>query len=60
VCAACGVPTHVPVLEPEPAAPQPAAGPGQSPARPAKFAALRNPACPAVARRSPFLPGGSA
>src|ERR1700743_1563720 len=45
MCAACGVPTHVAVLEPEPAP-----GPGQSPeaaqaARPAKFAALRNPEC---------------
>jgi MFS family permease len=45
VCAACGVPTHIPVLDPEPAAPQPDAVPGQPQAQPAKFAALRNPAC---------------
>jgi MFS family permease len=48
MCAACGVPTHVAVLEPDPgegsgqAAPL-APPPGQS--RPAKFAALRNPEC---------------
>ena len=53
MCAACGVPTHVPVLEaPELDAPQqhesqPAA------AQPAKFAALRNPSC------RPYL-GGAA
>jgi MFS family permease len=42
MCAACGVPTHVLVLDPAepPGAPQP---PGT--ARPAKFAALRNPSC---------------
>src|ERR1700734_2481861 len=55
MCAACGVPTHVPVLDPEPAAPQPAApqpavpqpgvAPGLPPAPPAKFAALRNRTC---------------
>jgi MFS family permease len=40
MCAACGVPTHVAVLDPDesPEAGQPAA-------QPAKFAALRNPAC---------------
>ncbi len=38
MCAACGVPTHVPVPGPGPA--------GQAPqAQPAKFAALRNPTC---------------
>jgi MFS family permease len=40
MCAACGVPTHVAVLEP--------AGPpeaGQPAGQPAKFAALRNPEC---------------
>jgi MFS family permease len=37
MCAACGVPTHVAVLEPGP-------GPAAA-ARPAKFAALRNPEC---------------
>src|SRR6185437_10898191 len=36
MCAACGVPTHVAVLEP---AEPPATG------QPAKFAALRNPEC---------------
>ncbi len=45
MCAACGVPTHVAVLEPE----QPRAGQapgGRSGAgQPAKFAALRNPTC---------------
>jgi MFS family permease len=45
VCAACGVPTHVPVLDPEPAGPQPEAAPGLAGAQPAKFAALRNPTC---------------
>jgi MFS family permease len=45
VCAACGVPTHVPVLDLEPAAPQPGVVPGQSQAQPARFAALRNPSC---------------
>jgi MFS family permease len=44
MCAACGVPTHVPALDPEPV---PLAG------APAKFAALRNPAC------RPYL-GGAA
>src|SRR5579863_907558 len=39
MCAACGVPTHVAVLDP--AASASAAGAGQ----PAKFAALRNPEC---------------
>jgi MFS family permease len=42
VCAACGVPTHVPLLDAEPAGPQPQ---GQSQGQPAKFAALRNPTC---------------
>jgi MFS family permease len=36
VCAACGVPTHVPVTDPGSGAPRPG---------PAKFAALRNPTC---------------
>jgi MFS family permease len=45
VCAACGIPTHVPVLDSEPAAPQPEVVPGLSKAQPAKFAALRNPTC---------------
>jgi MFS family permease len=45
VCAACGVPTHVPGLDPESAGPQPEAVPGQAPAQPARFAALRNPTC---------------
>jgi MFS family permease len=45
VCAACGIPTHVPVLGSEPAAPQPEVVPGLSKAQPAKFAALRNPTC---------------
>jgi MFS family permease len=46
MCAACGVPTHVPVLDPEPLVAQPAA-------QPAKFAALRNASC------RPYL-GGAA
>ena len=45
MCAACGVPTHVPVLEPEPAGPQSEVAPGSPNSRPAKFAALRNPSC---------------
>jgi MFS family permease len=45
MCAACGVPTHVPVLGPEPAGPQPEVAPGPPSSRPAKFAALRNPTC---------------
>jgi MFS family permease len=45
VCAACGVPAHVPVLDPESAPPQSEEVPGQSQAQPARFAALRNPAC---------------
>jgi MFS family permease len=45
MCAACGVPTHVPVLDPEPAAPQPEVAPGLPQAPPAKFAALRNRTC---------------
>jgi len=41
MCAACGVPTHVPVLDPEPLD-----GPlDEGPAQPAKFAALRNSNC---------------
>jgi len=45
VCAACGVPTHIPALDLEPASPQPgvAAGPPLGPS--AKFAALRNRTC---------------
>jgi MFS family permease len=39
MCAACGVPTHVPVLDPA----EPAQSPGTAP--PAKFAALRNRTC---------------
>lgn len=38
MCAACGVPTHIPVFEPEPSG-----KPGQ--ARPARFAALRSGPC---------------
>ena len=45
MCAACGVPTHIPVLDPEPAGPQPDVAPGPPGAQPAKFAALRNPTC---------------
>ena len=45
VCAACGVPTHIPVLAPESADAQPKALAGPQGAQPAKFAALRNPAC---------------
>jgi MFS family permease len=45
VCAACGVPTHIPALDPEPAGPQPDVAPGPPGAQPAKFAALRNPTC---------------
>jgi MFS family permease len=56
MCAACGVPTHIPVLDPEPEgdltnAAQPIAG--APPARSAKFAALRNRSC------RPYL-GGAA
>jgi len=40
MCAACGVPTHVAVLEPDQSPPA-----GQSAAQPAKFAALRNRNC---------------
>jgi MFS family permease len=51
MCAACGVPTHVPVLEEEPAAvPRLEEAPA---GQPAKFAALRNAAC------RPYL-GGAA
>jgi MFS family permease len=45
MCAACGVPTHVPVLEPNRA---PLDGPRRETpptSQPAKFAALRNPEC---------------
>ena len=45
MCAACGVPTHIPALDPEPAGPQPDVAPGPPGAQPAKFAALRNPTC---------------
>ena len=41
MCAACGVPTHIPVLEAEPPSPQPE----RAQAQPAKFAALRNIEC---------------
>jgi hypothetical protein len=51
MCAACGVPTHIPVLDPEPATEQRDAG--AAPARSAKFAALRNASC------RPYL-GGAA
>src|ERR1700728_2320481 len=56
MCAACGVTTHIPVLDPEPEgditnAAQPIAG--EPPARSAKFAALRNRSC------RPYL-GGAA
>jgi MFS family permease len=40
MCAACGVPTHVAVLEPDESS-----GTGQPAAQPAKFAALRNSSC---------------
>jgi len=53
MCAACGVPTHVPVLDPEPAAPQFDAELDGPLAPPAKFAALRNASC------RPYL-GGAA
>ncbi len=48
MCAACGIPTHIPVLDPEPEgdltnAAQPIAG--ALPARSVKFAALRNRSC---------------
>jgi MFS family permease len=45
VCAACGVPTHIPVLDPGSAGAQPDTLPGPPGAQPAKFAALRNPTC---------------
>ncbi len=45
VCAACGVATHVPAIDAEPAGDLPEVAPGQSQAQPARFAALRNPAC---------------
>jgi MFS family permease len=48
MCVACGVPTHVAVLEPDESP-----GTGQQAARPAKFAALRNREC------RPYL-GGAA
>src|SRR5215468_6060916 len=45
MCAACGIPTHVPAA-PAPAAGSAAADPTTGLAgQPAKFAALRNPAC---------------
>src|SRR6202167_1671668 len=55
MCAACGVPTHIPVLYPEHPTGQPGAesGTGQPPARSVKFAALRNASC------RPYL-GGAA
>src|SRR6202046_5158897 len=42
MCAACGVPTHIPLLDPEPATRQPGTG---APAQTVKFAALRNASC---------------
>jgi MFS family permease len=54
VCAACGVPGHIPVLDAKPAAPQPQVlQPEVLAGRPTKFAALRNPACRA------YLGGGA-
>jgi MFS family permease len=57
VCAACGVPTHIPVLDAEAAeaaAPQPQVlRPEELAGQSAKFAALRNPACRA------YLCGGA-
>src|SRR6202046_5732771 len=50
MCAACGVPTHIPLLDPEPATRQPGTG---APAQTVKFAALRNASC------RPYL-GGAA
>jgi MFS family permease len=41
MCAACGVPTHIAILD----EPEPAVSPGTGTARPAKFTALRNPTC---------------
>src|SRR5579863_3477896 len=43
MCAACGVPTHVAVLDP--AGPQAAGADRETGTQPAKFAALRNPTC---------------
>jgi hypothetical protein len=43
MCAACGVPTHVAVVEPDPAGEL--SCPGERAGQPAKFAALRNPSC---------------
>jgi MFS family permease len=51
MCAACGVPTHIPVLDPEPSSRQPDAA--EAPAQSVKFAALRNASC------RPYL-GGAA
>ena len=46
MCAACGVPTHVAVIEPDPAdAGQPGEQAAPTGQQPAKFAALRNPSC---------------
>jgi MFS family permease len=46
MCAACGVPTHVPVLDEDPLAGSPGGTPETHPTgQPAKFAALRNPEC---------------
>jgi MFS family permease len=56
MCAACGVPTHIPVLDPEPEGDLTLAAPpaaGAPPARSVKFAALRNASC------RPYL-GGAA
>jgi hypothetical protein len=51
MCAACGVPTHIPVLDSEPTTGQPDSR--ASPAPSVKFAALRNASC------RPYL-GGAA
>jgi MFS family permease len=55
MCAACGVPTHIPVRDPEPDDPELAAiaATGSAPAAAVKFAALRNASC------RPYL-GGAA
>src|SRR6185437_2608791 len=45
MCAACGIPAHVPAPVPAPGAPAvPGPAPGSA-GQPARFAALRNPAC---------------
>ena len=55
MCAACGVPTHIPALDPEPEGDLTSAAQaiaGAPPARSVKFAALRNRSCRIV--RSPL------